>query len=132
MTLTLTGDYDTVLSIHDQEPRGWDSFAIECNDDMAPGMHDSRIRFNAVAGTTYHVRCSGYNRAEGSFTLHVGYDCPADFNEDGFLDFFDYDDYVACFETGACPAGKTADFNGDQFADFFDYDDFVTAFETGC
>jgi len=58
--------------------------------------------------------------------------CPADFNGDGFLDFFDYDDYVTCFETGTCPGERTADFNGDNFVDFFDYDDFVTAFEQGC
>jgi hypothetical protein len=58
--------------------------------------------------------------------------CDADFNGDGFLDFFDYDDYVNCFESGACPAGTTADFNGDGFADFFDYDDFVRSFEAGC
>jgi hypothetical protein len=58
--------------------------------------------------------------------------CPADFNGDGFLDFFDYDDYVFCFESGTCPPGRTADFNGDDFVDFFDYDDFVLNFETGC
>ena len=58
--------------------------------------------------------------------------CRPDFNGDGFLDFFDYDDYVNCFETGSCPPGTTADFNGDGFADFFDYDDFVAAFEIGC
>ncbi|XVJ57895.1 MAG: hypothetical protein HEQ23_00285 [Tepidisphaera sp.] len=58
--------------------------------------------------------------------------CPADFNGDNFLDFFDYDDYVNCFETGTCPDGRTADFNGDDFVDFFDYDAFVAAFETGC
>ena len=58
--------------------------------------------------------------------------CLADFNGDGFLDFFDYDDYVNCFETGTCPPGKDADFNGDGFVDFFDYDDFVAAFERGC
>ena len=58
--------------------------------------------------------------------------CPADFNGDGFLDFFDYDDFVNCFETGVCPAGATGDFNGDGFADFFDYDAFVGAFEAGC
>jgi hypothetical protein len=58
--------------------------------------------------------------------------CPADFNGDGFLDFFDYDDFVNCFETGACPPGRSADFNGDGFADFFDYDAFVAAFEAGC
>ncbi len=57
--------------------------------------------------------------------------CPPDFNGDGFLDFFDYDDYVACFEGLGAP-GCNADFNGDGFVDFFDYDDFVLAFETGC
>ncbi len=58
--------------------------------------------------------------------------CPADFNSDGFIDFFDYDDFVACFESGTCPPGLDADFNQDNFVDFFDYDDFVAAFEAGC
>lgn len=58
--------------------------------------------------------------------------CPADFNGDGFLDGFDYDAFVSCFEGDACPPGKSADYNGDGFADGFDYDDFVAAFETGC
>jgi hypothetical protein len=58
--------------------------------------------------------------------------CPADFNGDQFIDFFDYADYVACFEGAGCPDGTTADFNGDAFVDFFDYAEFVTAFETGC
>ncbi|XVJ60669.1 MAG: sulfatase-like hydrolase/transferase [Tepidisphaera sp.] len=78
------------------------------------------------------VRCTIFD-ACGSLvsqpaTLSV---CPADFNCDGFLDFFDYDDYVNCFETGTCSDG-TADFNGDGFVDFFDYDDFVAGFEAGC
>ncbi len=58
--------------------------------------------------------------------------CGPDFNGDGFLDFFDYDAYVLCFEVGTCPPGNTADFNGDGFVDFFDYDSFVEAFEAGC
>ncbi len=58
--------------------------------------------------------------------------CPADFNGDGAVDFFDYDDFVMCFEGGACPPGKSADFNNDTAVDFFDYDAFVVAFETGC
>jgi cytochrome c peroxidase len=53
---------------------------------------------------------------------------PADLNADGFLDFFDYDDYVAAFEAG----NMVADFNEDQFLDFFDYDDYIAAFEAGC
>ncbi len=58
--------------------------------------------------------------------------CPADFNGDTAVDFFDYDDFVICFEGGVCPPGKTADFNNDTAVDFFDYDDFVVAFETPC
>jgi hypothetical protein len=58
--------------------------------------------------------------------------CVADFNGDGTVDFFDYDDFVNCFETGICPPGANADFNGDGSIDFFDYDDFISAFEAGC
>jgi hypothetical protein len=56
-------------------------------------------------------------------------DCPADFNGDGFLDFFDYDAFVGAFEAGV---GLEADFNEDGFVDFFDYDAYVGAFEAGC
>lgn len=58
--------------------------------------------------------------------------CPVDFNCDGFVDFYDYTDFVTCFEGTACPPGVTADFNGDDFIDFYDFTDFVTAFSIGC
>jgi hypothetical protein len=58
--------------------------------------------------------------------------CPADYNCDQFLDFFDYDAFVMCFDEGICEGGTNADFNGDGFVDFFDYDAFVAAFEAGC
>ena len=54
--------------------------------------------------------------------------CLSDFNCDGFLDFTDFDDFVAAFESGA----PSADFNDDGFLDFTDFDSFVSAFETGC
>ncbi len=77
---------------------------------------------------------AGFTRGTGaSFsTFAVPPLCPADFNSDTAVDFFDYDDFVTCFEGGACPPGKTADFNNDTAVDFFDYDDFVVAFETPC
>jgi hypothetical protein len=65
-------------------------------------------------------------------------DCPADFNNDGFLDFFDYTDYVRCFEgrIDSCPPNNppniVLDMNNDGFVDFFDYNDFVEVFERGC
>jgi hypothetical protein len=57
-----------------------------------------------------------------------GDECAADFNGDGFVDFFDYAEFVGTFEGG----DPRADFNGDGFIDFFDYSEFVAAFEAGC
>ena len=54
--------------------------------------------------------------------------CPADFNGDNTVDFFDYLDFVDAFSSNA----PGADFNGDSTIDFFDYLDFVDAFSVGC
>ena len=64
--------------------------------------------------------------------LRVAYECVADFNRDGFVDFFDYSGFVECFEGEACEGGRDADFNGDGCVDFFDYEGFVGVYETGC
>ncbi|QOI99738.1 MAG: PEP-CTERM sorting domain-containing protein [Phycisphaeraceae bacterium] len=62
--------------------------------------------------------------------LHGG--CIADFNADGFVDFFDFLDFVECFEGVACPPDASPDIDGDGFVDFFDFIAFVDAFEIGC
>lgn len=82
--------------------------------------------------TTYYARWEGScgNSACASTTVTVS--SPADFNGDGFVDGFDYDDFVACFEGGGCPPGKSADFNNDGFVDGFDYDEYIAIFEAGC
>ncbi len=54
--------------------------------------------------------------------------CPADFNNDGTSDFFDYLDFVQAFSSNE----SAADFNHDSIIDFFDYLDFVAAFSNGC
>ena len=54
--------------------------------------------------------------------------CRADFNGDGFVDFTDFDGFVAAFEAG----DLAADFNDDGFIDFTDFDAFVATFEAGC
>ena len=54
--------------------------------------------------------------------------CPADFNNDGTVDFFDYHDFVAAFAI----LSATTDFNHEGVIDFFDYLDFVQAFSSGC
>ncbi len=75
---------------------------------------------------------SGDGAALGTANISFTVDsCSADFNQDGFLDFFDYDAFVSCFEGAGCGNGN-ADFNQDGFTDFFDYDDYVNAYEIGC
>ncbi len=54
--------------------------------------------------------------------------CPADFNNDGTSDFFDYLDFVQAFSSNE----SAADFNHDAIIDFFDYLDFVAVFSIGC
>ena len=61
-------------------------------------------------------------------TLAIRGTCPADFNVDTTVDFFDYLDFVDAFSGELA----TADFNGDGAIDFFDYLDFVDAFSAGC
>lgn len=51
----------------------------------------------------------------------------ADFNYDGFVDFLDYDAFVAAFEIG----DMNADISRDGFLDFWDFDQFVLLFEGG-
>lgn len=86
----------------------------------------------AVAGE--FADAGGLPTSSIAFLKPAGLCCPADFNADGFLDFFDYADFVACFEGTQCPDPDplAADFNADGFVDFFDYADFVEALETGC
>jgi hypothetical protein len=106
--------------------------AITCNNDACDLL--SSISFNATAGQIYTLRVGGFvgNAGSGTITIIPPPPCRVDFNDDGFLDFFDFDDFVNCFESEICPPGKTADYNNDDFVDFFDFDDFVTDFSNGC
>lgn len=54
--------------------------------------------------------------------------CPADFNDDRFVNGDDYDDWAALFESGA----SSADLNFDGFVNGDDYDFFAEHFELGC
>ena len=54
--------------------------------------------------------------------------CTADFDDDSFLTFEDFDAFVGAFEGG----DVRGDFNADGFITFEDFDAFVSAFEAGC
>ncbi|MBX3323964.1 MAG: hypothetical protein KF757_13355 [Phycisphaeraceae bacterium] len=58
----------------------------------------------------------------------IGEPCPADFNGDGILDFFDVSAFLAAFSA----QHASADMNGDGVFDFFDVQMFLGAFAAGC
>lgn len=114
---------------------GVPSFAWERNGASVTGGTDGR--FTIVSATpnhagTYRAQASTPCATRWTNTAEVTVLCRADFNHDGFVDFFDYDAYIQCFEGDGCPEGETADANGDGFADFFDYDAFVRLYEGPC
>ncbi len=54
--------------------------------------------------------------------------CPADFDENGFVNGDDFDAFSAAFEAGEL----SADFNGDTFVTGEDFDGYAAAFGGGC
>ncbi|MGJ8637269.1 MAG: GC-type dockerin domain-anchored protein [Phycisphaerales bacterium] len=54
--------------------------------------------------------------------------CPADFNQDTLLDFFDISAFLSAYST----ADPIADFNNDGLFDFFDISAFLVAYAAGC
>ncbi len=81
----------------------------------------------AQVGTNVFYNCNVHSNMGARITI-VAPLCPADFNEDGTVDFFDYLDFVDSFSSQQ-PA---SDFNQDGVIDFFDYLDFVDAFAAPC
>jgi subtilisin family serine protease len=73
----------------------------------------------------------GRGRLRAARSLGVVPGCTADFNGDGFVDFFDYSAFVDCF-SGDCEGGLDADIDRDGFVGMFDYIAFIDRFESGC
>jgi V8-like Glu-specific endopeptidase len=86
------------------------------------------LRNGALFSTNRTINASVSTDVTYRATYALANCCPADFNRDGTLDFFDYLDFVSAFDSNA----TTADFNRDGTVDFFDYLDFVAAFDAGC
>ncbi len=128
--IRLTGPAGTVFS--------WGSSG---NDDqtvtgrLTEGLYTLVIELNARVTSDF----DGLVEADAAINAVLSLDgagprCPADFNRDGFIDFFDFSDYLSCFEGGEClvPCPGEIDTNDDGFIDFFDLDFFIEDFERGC
>jgi hypothetical protein len=102
---------------------------------LEPGAYELAVRCSTQAsisgGSTLGFAASDVNDAYYIIDIEVT-EAPAetlaaDFNGDGFLDFTDFDAFVAAFESGEA----TADVTQDGFLDFTDFDAFVWVFESG-
>ena len=89
-------------------------------------LYSPNQSYDIVVFTSYWGNVSVLNATVRPMTVRVV--CPADFNGDGQVDFFDYLDFVSAFAA----EDPSADFNGDGQIDFFDCLDFVAAFAEGC
>ncbi|MDX2116909.1 MAG: GC-type dockerin domain-anchored protein [Planctomycetota bacterium] len=105
---------------------GWQKAEFELSS-IIPLTSSVRVRYS-VNDPSDNSITEGAVDAINLFAYQCPQACAADFNADGFLDFTDFDLYVAAFEAG----NPSADFNADGFLDFTDFDDFVSAFEAGC
>jgi hypothetical protein len=86
-----------------------------------------QVTIKGVPWFTWNERLQAEVRVQARYLY-----CSADINRDGFLDFFDYDAYIACYEGVECPQDVTADFNRDGFVDPFDLYAFDAVYQAGC
>lgn len=93
------------------------------------GLTSSMRLLSTTAGDAKNYRCTA-TAGCGSVTTSTATltMCPADFTCDGFIDVFDFFDFVNAFENG----NPIADVDGDGFLDFLDYVEFIELFESGC
>jgi len=116
---TLGGMFELELATNSLPPCG--SVASPVAASLLYGGFDGEVLPPAESG-----RLITLSYAPGSVRLNSN--TSADYNADGFLDFTDFDAFVAAFEQNL----TGADFNDDGFVDFTDFDAFVAVFEAGC
>lgn len=117
------------------DPRAWawsNGVMTDLNDLLAPGS-EFEILLGAT-GVNNNNDIVGFGRLfDGTLAGFVvegfGVDhCPADFNNDGYFDFFDVQAFLQAFANG----DLSADFTSDGVLDFFDVQEFLSVFSGQC
>lgn len=70
----------------------------------------------------------GHGGGAPAWLVTLEYECPADFTDDGVLDFFDISGFLNAFSMN----NPSADLNEDGLFDFFDVSEFLNQFNAGC
>ncbi|HVT80912.1 MAG TPA: pre-peptidase C-terminal domain-containing protein [Phycisphaerae bacterium] len=63
--------FDTLLAVYTGNAVNALTRVASNDDDLANSTRTSKVTFNAVAGTTYHIAVDGYNGARGTISLHL-------------------------------------------------------------
>lgn len=108
-------------------PTAWEQVTYDISS-IADGQSAVRVRW--VMGTTdSSVTYPGWNIDDIEFIGIVPIeDCTPDFNDDGVLDFFDVQAFLAAFSA----QNPAADLNNDGLYNFFDVQLFLQLFSAGC
>lgn len=103
---------------------------------LLPGLHAIHIEYFEAAGEAGLIVRNSFDGMTPAvippsawFHSTVAEDpCPADFNDDGTLDFFDVQNFLGAFAS----QNDAADINDDGSFDFFDVQTFLGLFAAGC
>ncbi len=125
--MTLGGTLELRVNPTHTPARGEEHTIILCSGAFPSSGHFNSAFQTVIAPPYWHIVERTAAFGTGPDRLVAIY-CPADFNGDGTVDFFDYLDFVDAFSANAA----SADFNIDGTIDFFDYLDFVDGFSVGC
>lgn len=104
--------------------------AVESVTQTGPGVYEATVRAGRACGEArFEVVARGAGRTvtlmPSPVLVHTS---AADANDDGFVDFFDYDGFVELLEAG----DPAADADGDGAVTPADYDAFLRSFTQGC
>ncbi len=100
-----------------------ESRTFDWNLPASTGFDDVRIRVIVI-----DQRYQDSSDTTGILAILPGDGCPADFNSDGILNFFDVQAFLNAFTS----EDMAADFNNDSMFDFFDVQEFLAQFSAGC
>lgn len=139
-TAQTTAEADLTGPANATSPTGWDldgdglvrlSDACLWAEDPSDVDGDGDIQQTDLAFLMALARAAGDNATDlngDGVPDQCGEECPADFNSDGLVDFFDVQGFLGAFASG----NPAADMNGDTILDFFDLLAFLGLFSAGC
>ncbi|MGQ0628634.1 MAG: hypothetical protein ACT4PL_11110 [Phycisphaerales bacterium] len=116
----------TVTIVDAEPPIGQEYRILRCVGGATIGEF-ANVVLPTLASGRLHVQYTG-----GDVTVIVVPECRTDFNNDGFVEPGDLDEFITSFFSDNEEERSRCDFNGDGFIEPGDLDEFITSFFEGC